>query len=158
MCYDETTRLIKKYEQYVPGERPHTQTQAQNRNIRKLIRRIDLLQEITYELPFPLQPYQQKQVEKLIRRFNDSFKKLHGNASEKTIILAFIFLIKRLEHPRYAPSKFVVCTKNGLTTNIYETINARITEDYMKKEPINDTKLYSYDNHILQNEYPINIK
>lgn len=158
MCYDETTRLIKKYEQYVPGERPSQHTQAQNRNMRKLLRRLDLLHEITYELPFPLEPYQQKQVEKLIRRFNDSFKKLHRNTSEKTIILAFIFFIKRLEDTKYAPSRFLLCSKNGLTDNIYETILGRITEDYMKKEPINDTKLYSYDNHILQNEYPINIK
>lgn len=150
MCYNETSRLIKKYDkQYVPGERPNKTTQKQNRNTRKLLQRLETLNELENELPFTLNNQQKAQVEHLIRRFNNKFKKLHGNASEKTIILAFIFIIKRIEHPKYTIDRFVVCRENGLNHNIYETIHSRITEELLKIQPLNNTRTYNYNNEIL---------
>lgn len=154
MCYKNTQRLIKKYNrQYVPGERPNKTTQKQNRDTRKLLHRLELLQDLENELPFTLTSQQKSQVEHLIRMFNNKFKKLHGNASEKTIILAFIFIIKRIQNPKYAITRYVVCTKNGLNTNIYETIHSRITEELLKIQPLTNTRTYNYNNEILYNTH-----
>lgn len=156
MCYNETQRLLKKYDkQYVHGERPNKTTQKQNRDTRKLLHRLELLQDLENQLPFTLTQNQKAEVENLIRRFNNKFKKLHGNASEKTIILAFIFYTRKIDEPKTQIGQYTVATKNGLNTNIFITIICRITEDYRKNSPINNTKTYNYNHQILQNTHPI---
>lgn len=152
MCYDETTKLLKKYKkQYVYGERPTNTTQTQNRNIRKLLRRLDLLQQLTHEIPFNINNQQKAQVEHLIRRFNNKFKKLHRNASEETIILAFIFYIRKMEEPKTQVGQYSIARKKGLNENIFITIICRIGQDYMQTAPLNNTTIYSYDNDITYN-------
>lgn len=156
MCYTTTKKLLDKYNcQYVPGERPSNKTQTNNRHIRKLLRRLELLEDLTQEIPFKLTTHQKRQVETLIRKFNNSFKKLHGNASEKTIILAFIFIIKKAEEPKIQISRYKATRKNGLNDNIFSTINCRIIENYMETEPLNPTSTTKYDPNILNRTIPL---
>lgn len=156
MCYTSTKKLIQKYDcQYVPGERPSNKTQTNNRHIRKLLRRLELLEDLTQEIPFKLTPTQKLQVETLIRRFNNNFKKLNRKTSEKTIILAFIFLIKKQENPKIKPSQFTLAKRNGLNDTIFSTINCRIIQDYMETEPITNTTTTKYDHNILNRTTPL---
>lgn len=96
-----------------------------------------------------LSNYQKRRVHYLINLFGDDLRRLHGRAKKETIILAFIFYIKKIEEPKIRLDDYQVTTKYDLTDNIFEIVICRICEYFMKNMPIVPHVTSDYDHEIL---------
>lgn len=122
---------------YVKGEQRSTETKRKMRHNRKLKNRYLLLDELLAEAkPLTLTPNQYRLVKDLIYDFNNRFKELHKQASEETIILGFIFFVKKVEDSRTKVTNWRICKEYGLTDHVFEIILCRLTLGFMERCPI----------------------
>lgn len=131
-------KLLNKYEKpYVKGEQ---RTNESKNNIKKESKRKNrqlILDELLLESKTLLLNKDQIQIVRfLIDTFNNTFKELHHQAKEETIILAFIFYVKKIETPSIRLDRYTIFKKYGLTDPIFEIIICRLLLDFMKKTPI----------------------
>lgn len=145
-----TNFLINKYSKRVPYE----DRGKEYDKIRKKQERKKELHECCNDLFYEckilgLNNYQKQRVKYLINVFGDDLKRLHGQAKKETIILAFIFYIKKIEEPRIRLDKYQVTSKYGLSDNIFEIVICRICEHFMKNMPIVPHVTSDYDHEIL---------
>lgn len=156
MSYNEIEKLINKYEstQYVKGEQQYKERKKKNRDYIKLQNRFRILDDLTHQLSFELTTEEYFEVKYFIERFNTSFKKLHANLSQTAIILAFIFLVKKMNNSHLNVENYTIAKQNRLTIHGFETILARITQDFMQKAPLRPIPTEKYDHEILLEQYP----
>lgn len=141
--------LIDLYENsaYVKGETRSTETNRKIRHDAKLKNRYLLFDELLAESkPLTLNKDQVKVVKYLIHDFNTRFKELHKQCKEETIILAFIFYVKKIEDSRTKVSNWKICKKYGLTDHVFEIILCRLLLEFMKRSPIRPRE-YGRDEH-----------
>ena len=131
-------RLLKKYEKaYVPGEK-HSLEYIHNLRVNaRLKHRMLLVDKLSLEVKyFFLTPSQKATVKYLVRVFNENFKDLHRQASDETIILAFIFYLKKLDTPKLQLKNYKITKKYNLTDAVFELILCRITNYFMIHHPV----------------------
>lgn len=141
--------LLGLYEKpYVKGERRSKETNRNLRHEQKRKNRHLIFDELCLELfndfdelcleakTLILSPDQKKLVRYLIDEFSSKFKQLHHTASEKCIILAFMFYVKKVENSKIKLQSYRITKKYGLTDQVFEIIVCRLLESFMKKIPI----------------------
>ena len=140
--------LLDTYDNaYVKGEQRSNESKNRIRKESRRKNRHLILDELLLESKsLILTPNDKKTVRYLIDIFTDDFKKLHRRAKDETIILAFIFYLKKIELPSIRLSDYRICNKYGLTDAVFEIILCRIILYYMRKTPI-EPKTYSKDEH-----------
>lgn len=131
-------KLLKKYEPaYVPGEERSLEYNHNFRVQARLKHRMLLVDELTLEVKyFLLTPSQKETVKYLVKVFNGNFKSLHRQASDETIILAFIFYLKKLDTPKLQLKDYRITKKYRLTDAIFELILCRVTNYFMVHHPV----------------------
>lgn len=143
---------IKKYNKpYIPGEKRsqeynkkiHQEKTIKNRNL--------ILDELLQEAPDDLKLNKDEKLmaRNLINTFNNKFKYLHGNSSEETIILGFIFYLKKVDNSRIKPEDYSICKKYGLNTPVFVNISCKISYYYMVTSPITIRQTTSYNHELL---------
>ena len=140
-------KLLKKYSTYRKGEVRSAEYDNQIRLESRLKNRMLIVDELTLEAKYLLLTNTQKQtVKHLVKVFNEDFKSLHRQASDETIILAFIFYLKKLETPKIQLKNYRITKKYNLTDSVFELILCRVTNYFMLTSPIHITQT-SRDNH-----------
>ena len=141
--------LLDKYEKaYVEGERTSNEYQKKSRYERWRKNRHLILDELLLEANgVTLSNNQIKIIRYLIDEFNENFRSLHYRSSDETIILAFIFYMKKVESPRIRLNNYRICTKYELTDTVFEIITCRLLLHFMKKCPIRPYHNYNNDKH-----------
>ncbi len=131
-------KLLNKYDKpYVKGEE-HTKEYKHNLRVQsRLKHRMLIVDELTLEVKyFVLTPSEKETVKYLVKTFNGNFKSLHRQASDETIILAFIFYLKKLDTPKLQLKNYKITRKYNLTDTIFELILCRITNYFMIHHPL----------------------
>ena len=150
-------KLLKKYEKYVPGEKRSQEYDHQVRLEARLKNRMLIVDELALEAKYLRLTNSQKQTVKyLVKVFNNDFKSLHRRASDETIILAFIFYMKKLDTPKIQLKNYRITKKYNLTDTIFELILCRVTNYFMLTSPLHITSCLK-DNHeemVKTGDYP----
>ena len=131
-------KLLNKYEKsYVKGEVRSNEYDHQIKLQSKLKHRMLLVDQIALESKYLLLTHSQKDTVKfLVKTFNNNFKDLHRQASDETIILAFMFYLKKLETPKIQLKNYRITQKYRLTDTIFELILCRVTDYFMTTSPL----------------------
>lgn len=150
MIMTDIKRLLNKYDNRVPYE----ERSPESDKIRKRKTRLNKLHKLSEEVfleckTLCLSNYQKERVRFLIDKFGYDFKSLHGKASKKARILAFIFYIKKLEDPSIRLSDYHITKKYGLTDDVFEIIICRVCETFILESPIVPYETTKYDHEIL---------
>ena len=141
--------LLSLYEkEYVKGEVRSKESRKKIRNESKRKNRHLIFDELRKEAyTINLSVNQIKLVRYLIDDFNEDFKNLHRKVKEETIILAFMFYLKKIETPSIRLESDRICREYGLNNHVFEIIVCRMLLKFMKKCPIKPTINYSKDDH-----------
>ena len=149
MSENRLNMLIKKYEcSYVPGEIHSAETNKLNKQNQRDIEKHLICDELFDECGFlNLSPSQKEFIHYLISRFSNNFKYLHGRAKIETIILAFIFYVKKVDDSHVNLKNYSICKKYGLTDTIFILIICRMCDDFVKSSPIRyiDSNYYNHE-------------
>ena len=144
--------LLQQYSKsYVPGEKRSTDYDRMIRQKHTLKENLLIFDEIKRELPDKLILTQSESdmVENLVKVFSNQFKLLHKNCKKETIILSFIFFIKKTGNPRLRIEDYSYLKNNGLTDNIYTLIISRVCMYYMSKATSIIEETTNYDHELL---------
>lgn len=133
---------------YVKGECRSKEYERRIKQEKRLHERLDLTDILFNELTFPFQQYQKDMVKDLVRKHSKNFKKLHAQASQETIIVAFIFYVKKQENSKIQLQKYKIAQKYKLSHSIFETIICRLTSITLSELYIIPTENPHYDNNI----------
>lgn len=95
-----------------------------------------LLDELLNETPFKLTSNQITQIRYWIDTFNNDFKGFHRQASNETIILAFIMMQQKNTNPRLNVEKYTISQKYQLNNTIFETIQNKLIFKLMRTLPL----------------------
>ena len=132
---------------YVKGEIRSTEHNRKRKREEKRKNRHLLLDELLLETKTLIfTPNQKKLIRYLIDDFSNDFQELHRRASEKCIILAFMFFLKKIENPSIRLDRYKICNKYGLTDHVFELIICRLTLKFMHRIPIRPRQ-YTKDEH-----------
>ena len=152
MTLDSTKELINKYDnnENVPGERRTSKTETVHKR-RQLMREKhklvdDLLAETDDKLY--LSDIEKEHIHYLIDKFPD-FNLLHRKAKKEAIILAFIWYVYKIKHPKRQLSEFKFSKDYGLSNPVFELIMCRIVQQLLAETPIIPKFTVKYDNDIL---------
>ena len=139
-------KLLDKYShEYVHGEKRSSAYRSKIRQESRLKNRLLLADQLFLELNSHLNKNQKDRVKYLVKIFDFDFKYLHRQASEETIILAFIMFIKKLQTP-IDLNDYKVCKKYELTDAIFELIICRALDYVMMNSDLYITES-TMDNH-----------
>lgn len=144
--------LLKQYSKsYVPGEKRSTEYDKMIRREHNVIENLMLFDEIRRELPdkLTLNKSEMDMVEHLVKVFSNNFKWLHRQCKKETVILAFIFFVKKTENASLQIEDYSYLKKNGLTLNIYTLIISRACMYYMEKSGLILRETTDYDHELL---------
>ena len=155
----DITRIINKYYTKdgknmtaTPKRNPYEQTgkdyDKQRKQEYNLQLRQAILSQLIRESPFHLTPSQENQIRYWIQQFNKNFKDFHRQASNETIILAFIMIQRKNVIPNTKVYKFKICEKYNLTTPIFELIQNRLIFKLMQTTPLQYNQKIILDNSI----------
>ena len=141
--------LLNLYEkEYVKGEIRSKETKKKIRYESKRKNRHLIFDNLRNEADtINLTPNQVKLIRYLIDDFNEDFKNLHRKVKEETIILSFMFYVKKIETPSIRLESYRICREYGLTNHVFQIIVCRMLLKFMKKCPIIPTQNYSKDDH-----------
>ena len=141
-------KLLDKYNTRVPFEERSQETDKYRKRKTRLNELHTLCDELFLECKvLCLSSYQKERVHWLIDKFGNNFKSLHGQAKKETIIVAFIFYIKKNEISKIRLEDYQITKDYGLTDNIFEIIICRICETFISESPIvpYETTLYNHE-------------
>jgi len=102
------------------------------------------------EIPFHLHEGQTQQIRTWINTFNPYFKDFHRQASNETIILAFIMIQRKQANKRLNVEKFSISKKYKLTSAIFITIQNQLIFELMRTTPLTYTLSQRYNHEILE--------
>ena len=129
-------KLLKKYEKPTNTERYGNEYQNRlNREAARKNRHL-ILDELLLEVPFILPKPQVEVIRTWIDDFNDDFKDFHRQSSNETILLAFIFLMRKEDYPKLDISSFTISNRYNLTKPVFELIVCRLVYRLIKTMPI----------------------
>lgn len=147
---DIQSKLEKYSAPYVPGERRNPEYEKEIREKQTLKRRKQIAKTIKYEAKYlVITDKHMRQVEHLIKVFNNKFQELHRRVSEETIILAFLFYTVRLDDSRINLNNYRISKKYQLNDQVYSLIISRMLHYYMSKEPITPIETTDYNHELL---------
>lgn len=142
------TGTIKKHKKECYSNEYNQQQRLEaNRKNRHLI-----LDQLLNEIPFRLQDPQITQIRYWIDTFNPYFKDFHRQASNETIILAFIMIQRKQVNSRLKIERFSISRKYKLTTAKFISIQNQLIFELMRTTPLTYTLSEKYDHEILQKE------
>ncbi|MBQ2651914.1 MAG: hypothetical protein IJF83_00005 [Methanobrevibacter sp.] len=142
--------LLDKYSTRVPYEERSEETDKNRKRKTRLNELHKICDELFIECKILcLSSYQKERVHWLIEKFGNNFKSLHGQAKKETIILAFIFYIKKIEISKIRLEDYQITREYNLTDNIFEIIICRICETFIMESPIVPYATTVYDHEIL---------
>lgn len=150
MSYESIEKIIKKYEDnvYVPGEKRSCEYERQEKQ-KQAIRKRHMIAKILFnEVTFHLNEYEKKQVHYFIDKFQN-FRKLHGKASNETIILSFIFYVKMKQNTLIRLDEYKICKKYKLNNRTFEIILCKIILKLLEETEIKRSVTTQYDHNIL---------
>ena len=130
---------INKAEKHTPKYNKKLKREQYRRN-RHLI-----LKQLLNEIPFTLKPYQIKQIQYWIDRFNDDFKSFHRNSSNETILLAFIMIQQMQADKGIKINKYKISKKYNLTLSKFETIQNQLIFRLMKTTELRHSQSRYYN-------------
>ena len=152
--------LIKKYYKPIgkdmtgtnkknPGERynnTYAKYEKMNANLKY---RHSILSDLLCEIPFKLTHYQIQQIKLWIDTFNEDFKAFHRQASNETIILAFIMIQQKNANPKTQLENYSICQKYNLNDNTFNLIQNRLIFQLMRTTPLTYALSKYLDHEIL---------
>lgn len=146
-------KLLKKYEKnnhdiYVNGEKRSPKYEREYKQKQTIRKRYMIADILFNEVPFHLNDSEKDHVRYLIDH-NKNFKKLHGKASNETIILAFIFYTKLAYNHRIKIDEYKISRKYNLTHYVFERIICRITLFELKETVIEPRATIKKDHNLL---------
>ncbi|MBR0272387.1 MAG: hypothetical protein IJQ68_10450 [Methanobrevibacter sp.] len=149
MSLESTTKLLKKYNNYVPGEKRTHRQEKIHKQKQRLQEKHLIADELLNETKFLIfTEYQKQHIHYLIDKFQD-FRKLHGNCSKEAIILTFIFYVAKINEPKLKLCNYRVTKKYGLTDNVFELIICRLVQALLSESKIVPVGTTKYDQDLL---------
>lgn len=134
---------------YVPGEKRSRTYDNKIHQEKTLQENIKLLHDLNRELPETLQLNRcdLRLAEHLVKVFNNNLKYLLRQGKTETILLTFIFYLRKMENPHIKIEDYTILRKYGLNNNNYSLIISRVCMYYMMNTPlsINETTKYDHD-------------
>lgn len=109
-----------------------------------------LLDSLLNEIPFRLTNAQIEDIRKWINTFNPYWKDFHRQASDETIILAFIMVQRKQANKRLKVERFSISKKYNLTNSVFITIQNQLIFELMRTTPLTYTLSQKYDHDILE--------
>jgi len=141
--------LLKKYSKpYVPGEQRTTQYNNKIQQEQRTKNKEHIADMLFLEVPFHLTTDEKQQVKHLIQTY-PNFRNLHGNASNETIILAFIFYIK-MSNKQIKLDRYTITQKYDLTHTTFELIICRLVKHHFLNSYILPKENKTYDPQLQQ--------
>lgn len=143
-------KLLNKYNTRVPYEECSQETDRERKRKTRLKELHNICEELFNQCKILcLSNFQKERVHWLIDKFGNNFKSLHGHAKKETIILAFIFYIKKIETPKIRLEDYQITREYNLTDNIFEIIICRVCETFIMESPIVPYETTVYDHELL---------
>lgn len=151
MGEERIKKLINKYSApYVKGERVSSEYNCKLKREQRLHKKHLLCNELINEFEFlHLSPTQKDFVHYLIDCFHNDFKYLHGRAKNETIILAFIFYVKKLEDSRINLNNYSISQKYNLDDSVFKLVVCRMCDTFIKSSYLKYKDTTRYDHDIL---------
>ena len=142
--------LLKKYgSDYAKGEIPSVQSNKLYKRNLRLKEKHEICEKLFEECNFfTFTKAEQKFIHYLINRFSN-FKELYARAKVETIILVFIFYIKKLDNPSVNLNHYSISKKYGLSDQVFKLVICRICNDFIKNSPIIEYETTKYNHEIL---------
>ena len=142
--------LLKKYgSNYVKGEIHLAQTNKLYKRNRRLIEKHNICENLFEECNyFTFSEAEKNFIHYLINRFSN-FKELHARANVETIILVFIFYVKKLNNPSVNLNHYSISKKYGLSDQVFKLVICRICVDFIKNSPIIEYETSKYNHELL---------
>jgi hypothetical protein len=139
-------KLLKKYEKPTSAERYTKKYKRELKQKQRIKNRHLLLDELTNEIPFHLTNTQIRTIRYFIDTVKD-FNKLHRRCSNKTILLAMIFLLRTLDKHKTNVDEYSISKKYGLNNTNFRLIICRLNNEILKSLPItiHETKRDNYE-------------
>lgn len=109
-----------------------------------------LLDQLLNEIPFHLHENQINNIRNWIDLFNPYWKHFHRQASNETILLAFIMIQRKQVNKRLKVEKFSISRKYNLTQAIFITIQNQLIFELMRTTPLTYTLSTKYNHEILK--------
>ena len=136
---------------YVPGEKRSTEYDTKIQKEKRLEENLQLLDDLNRELPETLQLNRcdLQLAEHLVKVFNNNLKYLLRQGKTETILLAFLFYLRKMENPHIKIEDYTILRKYGLNNNNYSLIISRVCMYYMIHTPIQPTETKQYDHDLL---------
>lgn len=142
-------KLLKKYNNdYVSGEQRSDEYNRKMKQKQSIYEKIETAKKLFQEVPFHLTQDDKDQVIHLIKTY-PNFRKLHGNASNETIILAFIFYVKIPYDTNINLDKYAITKDYQLIHTTFEIIICRLALEYLKNVYILPRKPKNKNHEIL---------
>ena len=156
----DITRIINKY--YTKDGKNMTATQKRNpyeqtnpeytnkrKQEQKCNQRHIILKTLINEVPFHVTKDQENQIRYWINQFNKDFKNFHRQASNETIILAFIFIHRKHDKKRIEVEEYSISKKYHLTDKKFKVIQNNLIFKLMQTTPLQYNQKICLDNDIL---------
>ena len=143
---NDIEKLLRKYAKPTSAERYTKKYKRELKQKQRIKNRHLLLDELTNEIPFHLTNTQIRTIRYFIDTVKD-FNKLHRRCSNKTILLAMIFLLRTLDKPKTNVDEYSISKKYGLNNTNFRLIICRLNNEILKSLPItiHETKKDNYE-------------
>ena len=142
---ENMTGTIKKY----PGECYTNNYDKKEKMEANRKHRHNLLTELIKETPFNINPTQEQQIRYWIDTFNNYWKHFHRQASNETILLAFIMIQQKQSNPRLQVENYRISHKYELDTNTFTLIQNRLIFELMRTTPLTYNQSLHLNHEIL---------
>lgn len=145
-------KKIDQYTQkYVPGEKRSNTYDKKIQKEKRLQENLQLLNDLNRELPgaLTLNRCDLRLAEHLVKVFNNNMKYLLRQGKTETILLAFIFYLRKMENPNIKIEDYTILRKHGLNNNNYSLIISRVCMYYMIHTPVKLEETTDYDHDLL---------
>ena len=141
----DINKLLKQYEKPTSAERYTKTYKKQLKQKQRIKNRHLLLDELNNEIPFHLTNTQISTIRYFINTVKD-FNRLHRRCSNKTILLAMIFLMRTLDKPKTNVDEYSISKKYGLNNTNFRLIICRLNNEILMSLPItiHETKQDNY--------------
>ena len=142
-------KLLMKYEKPTAAEKTSAEYDNKKKMEKAKKHKHLLLDQLLNEITFKLNKNQIAQIRRWIDLFNPYWKDFHRQASDETILLAFIFIQYKQVNPRLRTYEYSICTKYKLTDRKFELIQNNLIFQLMRHTPLTYTLSEKYDHSIL---------
>ena len=109
-----------------------------------------LLDQLLNETPFRLRKDQINEIRYWIDTFNNYWKHFHRQASNETILLAFIMIQRKQQNKRIKIERYTICQKYNLTPAIFINIQNQLIFELMRTTPLTYNQSEYYNHEILE--------